>query len=170
MYIIKDRPIDTDNLNYTHIPPLKIVLLLKWTLCILIPYYSMHCISIHTFFSVCWAETEVTILSPCTLLSWHSSFFLIYRSQASFCLWSSFLRSRKRSNPSCRGSRQSPAVPPNSLTYWSDAFILHQLLSHFQHIFLSVSFHSASEPVLIYFLFWFTFVLLFDKKKKKVCL
>lgn len=88
MYIIKDRPIDTDNLNYTHLSPLKIVLLLKWTLCTRILYYSMHCISIHKFFSVCWAETEITIPSPCTLLPWHSSF-----------VWSTDRRHRSFSDP-----------------------------------------------------------------------
>lgn len=49
---------------------------------------AMNCISIHEFFSGCWAETEITILSPCTLLSWHSS-----------SVWSTDRRHRSVSDP-----------------------------------------------------------------------
>lgn len=129
----------------------------------------MQCISIHTFFSGCWAETEIMILSPHTLLSWHNS-----------SVWSIDRRHRSVSDPhfwdperdrirlvEAADSHSIPAVLPNSLTHWSDASILQRLLSHLQHIFLSVSFHSASEHFLIHFLFWFTYCRYLIKKKKK---
>ncbi len=49
---------------------------------------AMNSISIHEYFSGCWAETEIMILSPCTLLSWHSS-----------SVWSTDRRHRRVSDP-----------------------------------------------------------------------
>lgn len=121
---------------------------------------AMNCISIHEFFSGCWAETEIAILSPCTLLSWHSS-----------SVWSADRRHHSVSHPRFwdpeRDRIRHVEAADNHLQYrQTHAFILHWLLSHFQHNFLSVSFHYALEPVLIYLLFWFTFLCYLIKKKK----
>ncbi len=173
IHIIKD--IDTDNLKYAHIPKTRSNVVQQiQTPPIYISFWNERCVFVSSI-TECneqhfhswifqWVLGRNWNYDP---LSMHAAvltqfFCLIHRSQASSCLRSSFLRSRKRSDPSCRSSRQSPAVLPNSLTFWSDAFILHWLLSHFQHDFLSVLFHYASEP-LIYLLFWFIFFLLFDQ-------
>lgn len=151
---------------YTYsISPFKIVVLLKWVYA-----YSIiiQCNALHFHSYICqWVlgrNWNYDLLSTHTAVL--TEFFcLIYRSQASFCLRSSFLRSRKRSAPSCRGSRQSQHTCSSaklSHTHWSDAFILHWLLSHLQHIFLgfiSLCFRafSYSFSILVYIL------LLFDK-------
>lgn len=122
---------------------------------------AMNRISIHEFFSGCWAETEIIILSPCTLLSWHSS-----------SVWSTDRRHCRVSDPhfwvSERDRIRQVEAADNHLQ-------CHQTLSHsgvmlsfctdYSHTSSTISFHYASEP-LIYLLFWFTFFLLFDQ----VCL
>lgn len=146
------------HLPYTYISLSKSVILLKWTLCIRIAHHSMQWTAFPFMNFLVGVGQKLKLRS----LSMHSAvltqcFRLIYRSQASFCLRSSFLRSRKRLDPSCRGSRQSPAVLPNS-----------NILEWCFHSALTVSFHSALEPVFVYLLFWFTFSC-YLIKNKSVC-
>ncbi len=156
IHIIKD--IDTDNLKYAHIPKTRsnVVQQIQTP-----PIYIYPFLRLWSFWNErCVFMSSITECNEQHFHSWifqwvlgrnwnydplsmHAAvltqfFCLIHRSQASSCLRSSFLRSRKRSDPSCRSSRQSPAVLPNSLTFWSDAFILHWLLSQFPISFISL--------------------------------
>ncbi len=135
IHIIKD--IDTDNLKYAHIPKTRsnvvqqiqtpnIYILLKWTLCIRIIYHWMQWTAFPFMNISVGVGQKLKLWSSLHARCVLTQFFcLIHRSQDRR-VSDSFLRSRKRSDPSCRSSRQTCSAA-NSLTFWSDAFILHWL-------------------------------------------
>ncbi len=174
IHIIKD--IDTDNLKYAHIPKTRSnvvqqiqtppIYIYPFEMNVVYSYHlslnAMNSISIHEYFSGCWAETEIMILSPCTLLSWHSS-----------SVWSTDRRHRRVSDPHFwdpeRDRIRHVEAADNHLQCCQTLSHSEVMLSFctdcsltLQHDFLSVLFHYASEP-LIYLLFWFIFFLLFDQ-------
>ncbi len=119
---------------------------------------AMNSISIHEYFSGCWAETEIMILCTCTLLSWHSS-----------SVWSTDRRHRRVSDPHFwdpeRDRIRHVEAADNHLRCCqtlSHSEVMLSFCTDCSHNFLSVLFHYASEP-LIYLLFWFTLFLLFDQ-------
>ncbi len=96
---------------------------------------AMNSISIHEYFSGCWAETEIMILFPCTLLSWHSS-----------SVWSTDRRHRRVSDPHF----WDPERDRIRLVEAADNHLqCRQTLSHW-------CFHSALTALTISYQFYFT--------------
>lgn len=110
---------------------------------------AMNCISIHEFFSGRWAETEITIslhalCCPDTVLPFDLQIAGIVLSQ--------ILISEIQEEIGSVMQRQQTIT--GGVAKLSHSGVMLSLCSH---SFLTVSFHSALEPVFLYLLFQFTF-------------